>query len=142
MTLLEEFCLLLDELGLGTYDVNGLPGGTIFHTILPATPDVAMAAALYGGDESDSKNGWDEPSIQVRVRGLSTDSRVAEQRAQAVWDALHGLGRRYLTPGGTWLQLVICRNGGPVYIGRDSNGRHEFTVNAGVDLDRPTPNRP
>ncbi|MEV0619599.1 minor capsid protein [Nonomuraea sp. NPDC050404] len=141
MTLLEEFCALLDELGAGSYDAQGLPGGDIFHTVLPPAPDVAMAVALYGGGESDAALGWDEPSIQVRVRGTSTDARVAEQRAQAVYDLVHGLGDRYLTPGGTWLQLAIGVNGGPVYISTDGNGRHEYTCNFRVDLDRPTPNR-
>jgi hypothetical protein len=142
MTLLEEWCTLLDELGLGTYIPSGLPGGDIFHTVLPPSPDVAMAAALYGGPQSDSANGWDQPSIQVRVRGTAADSRIAEQRAQAVYDLVNGLGERYLTSGGTWLQLALGAQAGPVYIGRDQNGRHEYTVNFGVDLDRPTSNRP
>ncbi|NRQ35983.1 hypothetical protein HII36_29735 [Nonomuraea sp. NN258] len=142
MTLLDEWCSLLDELGLGTYQVDGGLGGTIFHTVLPPEPDVAIAAALYGGDESDSRNPWSEPRIQVRVRGTSTDAGVAEQLAQDVYDAVHGLGARELTPGGTWLQLAVGVQAGPVYIGPDANDRHEYTVNFRVDLDRPTPNRP
>lgn len=142
MTLLEEFCALLDELGLGTYEADGLPGGDIFHTALAAEPDEALAVARYAGPESDSENPWDEVNIQVRVRGTAVDARVAELRAQAVYDAVHGLGFRHLTPGGTWLQLVVGTQGGPIYIGRDQNGRHEYTANFRCDVQRSDiPNR-
>lgn len=142
MTLIEELASLLAELGLGTFNSDGSAGGTIFLAALPSSPDRAMAVARYGGAESDSLNPWDEISVQVRVRGPAADARQAEQDAQAVYDALHGLGMRELTPGGTWLQLAVCQNGGPVYIGRDQNGRHEWTVNVHVDVQRSTPNRP
>ncbi|MFF4989628.1 minor capsid protein [Streptosporangium saharense] len=141
MTLLEEFAALLDELGLGTYRADGTPGGNVFLAVLPSTPDVALAVALYGGAESDARNSWDEPRLQVRVRGTATDARVAEQRAQAVYDAMHGLGYRHLTPGGTWLQLALGVNGGPAYLSRDENGRHEYVINFRCDLQRSTPNR-
>lgn len=141
MTLLEELAQLLAGLGLGTYKADGTPGGTIYLAALPSSPDRAMAVARYGGAESDSLNPWDEVSVQVRVRGPAADARIAEQDAQAVYDALHGLGMRTLA-GGTWLQLAVCQNGGPVYIGRDQNGRHEWTVNVRVDVQRTTPNRP
>jgi len=141
LTLLEEFAALLAELGFGEYNADGTPGGTIFLTVLPAAPDRCMAVARSGGPESDSLNPWDEPSIQVRCRGPAADVRTAEQDAQAVYDHLHGLGMRELTPGGTWLQLAVCTQSGPVYIGRDQNGRHEYVVNARCDVQRSTPNR-
>lgn len=141
MTLLEEVAALLAELGLGTYQADGAAGGTIFTTRLPTSPDRCMAVARYGGAESDSRNPWDEPSIQIRCRGSAVDSREAETDAQAVYDALHGLGMRELTPGGTWLQLAICGGGGPAYIGTDGNGRHEYVVNVRCDVDHETPNR-
>lgn len=141
MTLLEEWATLMAELGLGTYEPDG-PGGTLYHPRLPSTPDQCMAIALYGGAESDSKNPYDEPSLQVRVRGPADDSRIAEADAQNVYDTLHGLGPRELTAGGTWLQLAICQNAGPVYIGVDQNGRHEYTVNVRCDVQRSTPQRP
>lgn len=141
MTLLEEWAALLAELGLGTYQSDGAAGGTIYTTKLPTAPDRAIAVARYGGAESDSRNPWDEPSIQIRCRGSAADSREAETDAQAVYDRLHGLGMRELTPGGTWLQLAICGGGGPAYIGTDQNGRPEYTVNVRCDLQRSTPNR-
>ncbi|MCC5580585.1 hypothetical protein IMZ11_33705 [Microtetraspora sp. AC03309] len=140
MTLLEELAQLLAGLGLGIYKVDGTAGGTIFLTVLPTSPDRAMAVARYGGAESDATDDYDEPSIQVRVRGPATDARIAEQDAQAVYDELHAIGSRSLA-GGTWLQDVIGTQSGPIYIGRDQSGRPEWTVNLRCEISRPSPNR-
>lgn len=141
MTLLEELAQLLADLGLGTYNADGTPGGTIYHPLLPASPDRCLAIARYGSSESDSVHPWDSLNVQIRVRGPRADARIAEADAQAVYDALHGLGDRELA-GGTWLELAVCTQGGPVYIGPDANGRHEWTVNFRIDIQRPTLNRP
>lgn len=140
MTILEEFAQLTHDLNLGTYHADGAAGGTVFLLTLPAAPDEAIAIARYGGSESDSLNPWDEVGIQFRIRGPAVDARTAETKAQALYDALHGIGYRAL-PGGTWLQLAIATGGGPIYIGRDTNGRHEFTVNLRCELQRTTANR-
>lgn len=140
MTLLEEVAALLDELGVGTYHADGTAGGTIYLAALPSAPDRAIAVARYGAGESDSRLGYDEVNLQIRTRGTRTDARTAEQDAQSVYDALHGLGERTL-PGGTWLQLAVAGQGGPIYIGRDEAGRHEYTVNVRAELRRVTSNR-
>ena len=140
MTLLEEFAALADQLGLGTYHADGEAGGTIFLAALPSAPDEALAIARYGGTEADSRLPYDEPSLQFLVRGRRADVRTAEANAQAVYDALHGLGMRTL-PGGMWLQLAVGTQGGPIYIGPDSNGRPEYTVNIRAEVRRPTPHR-
>lgn len=140
MTLLEEFAALLDELDVGTYHADGTAGGTVFLAALPTSPDRAIAVARYGAGESDSRLGYDEVNLQFRARGSSADARTAEQDAQSVYDALHGLGERTL-PGGTWLQLAVAGQGGPIYIGRDQNGRHEYTVNVRAEVRRVTRNR-
>lgn len=139
MTLLEELAQLLADLGLGTYTPTGT-GGTIYLATLPTSPDRAMAIALYGGGESDARHSHDAPSVQVRCRGTATDARTAETDAQAVYDTLHGLQAQTLA-GGTWLRHLVGVNGGPVYIGRDGNGRHEYTINFRAEISRPTPNR-
>lgn len=141
MTLSEEFALLLADLGVGTYHQDGTPGGTIYLTALPTTPDEAIAIARYGGTEADSRLPYDEVSLQVRARGTAADARAGEALAQAAYDALHGCGYRRL-PGGTWLQLAVCTGGGPAYIGRDENGRHEWTVNVRAEVERVTAHRP
>ncbi|MCP2261084.1 hypothetical protein LX15_004804 [Streptoalloteichus tenebrarius] len=140
MTLLEQLAHLLHDLGLGVYRADGRPGGDVFLAVLPQAPDSAVAVARYGGGEADSLLGWDEPRIQVRVRGPARDARVAEARAQAVYDALHGLGPRALV-GGTWLQLVVGVTSGPAYIGRDQAGRHEYTVNLRLEIRNRSVNR-
>ncbi|MBA9003733.1 minor capsid protein [Thermomonospora cellulosilytica] len=139
MTLLEEFARLLELRGLGEYHEDGSAGGSIFLAALPSSPDRCKAIALYGGGDADSRLAYDEPSLQVRCRG-TTDPRTAEADAQQVYDALHGLGMLTL-PGGTWLQLMLAKQSGPVYIGRDVNGRHEWTVNLQAEISRPTPHR-
>lgn len=139
MTLIEELATLFAARGLGTYNADGSAGGTIFLNALPTAPDRCMAVARYGGPESSSRAPYDEPRIQIRCRG-GTDPRESEIDAQAAYDVLHGLGRLYLA-GGTWLQLALGLQSGPVYIGRDQNGRHEHTANFSIQFRRPTPNR-
>lgn len=138
MTLLEEFARLLAERGLGTY--SELPGGDVFLVELPDLPDLATAVSLYAGPEADARLAYDEPSVQYRCRAPKGDSRVALARAQAIYDALHGLGSREL-PGGTWLQLMTGAQSGPIPLGRDQNGRHEWTVNFRTEVQRITANR-
>jgi hypothetical protein len=141
VTLAEEFAQLLADLGLGTYKADGTAGGTIYLHELPQGPDVALAVSEYGLAEADAKLPYAEPGIQVRVRGDAGDFRTAERLAKQVWDALHGLGGRTLA-GGTWLQLALCQQSAPMPLGRDGNGRPEWTVNARCEIEQSTPNRP
>lgn len=131
-TITEEFAQLLHNLGIGVYDLVGSTGD-IFLTSAPDTPDSAIAIARYGGQEADSLLGWDSPSVQVRIRGDNMDPRVAETRAQRVYDALHGLASRHL-PNGTWLALCVGTNSGPAYMGRDLKGRFEFVCNFRLEI--------
>jgi hypothetical protein len=141
VTVTEEVCLLLHELGVGVYDPDG-PGGTIYGATLPDAPDVALAVALYGtGGDASAAEPIDRQRIQVRARGTATDSRTGEALCQTAYDALNGLGYRAM-PGGTWLQLAYAHGGGPGYIGRDQTGRHEWTADLTLELERPTANRP
>ncbi|TQN26091.1 hypothetical protein FHX37_4629 [Haloactinospora alba] len=141
MTLTEEVANLLVSLDVGTYHADGTPGGTIYLTALPPRPDVALAVALYGGgSEASVLHPYDEPRVQVRTRGTAEDVRTGERLAQDAYDALHGLGMRTM-PGGTWLQLAVGLQSGPAYMGRDDSGRHEWTVNVRIEVQRSTPNR-
>lgn len=139
MTLLEEFAQLLAARGLGTFNADGSAGGTIFLAALPTAPDRCKALAIYGGAESSTLLDYDEPRLQIRCRG-GKDPREAETDAGVVYDALHGLGYLPL-PGGTWLQLAVGIQAGPVYIGVDANGRHEYVVNLRTEVSRPSANR-
>lgn len=132
MTLLEEIAYLAAELDLGTYTPDA-PGGTIYTALLPPDPDTCIAIARYGGTESLVTDDFDQPSIQIRIRGAAADTRTAEQLAERVYKAFHGLGPRTLA-GGSTLILAVCTQSGPVYIGPDQLGRHEYTVNMRCEL--------
>lgn len=132
MTLLEEFQQLLTVLGLDL--------GPSFVARMPSAPDRCVVLARYGGVESSLADNSDEPSIQFRLRGPATDVRIAEADAELLYDALNGLGMITL-PGGTWLQLAVGAQGGPIFIGQDANGRPEYTVNLRCDVSRTSTNR-
>ncbi|MFI9387772.1 minor capsid protein [Kutzneria sp. NPDC052558] len=138
MTVLEEFATLLHELGLGEYRPAG--GGTIFLAAAPDAPDAVLALTRAAGAQADPKLPYDEPVLQVRVRGSAHDPVGPEAAAQAVYDALHGLGNRAM-PGGTWLVLGVGTDGGPVYAGRDDNARDLWDVKFRMELHRPVGNR-
>lgn len=140
MTVTEEFAELLAALGLGDYHADGSLGGDVFLVNMPQSPDAAVAVNRYGGPESDSKLGYDRPSIQVRVRAPAGDVRTAEARAQGIYDALHGMSSREL-PGGTWLVLLVGTQGGPIPLGQDNLNRDEWTINFRAELRRQTANR-
>lgn len=139
-TVTEDLAQLLHDLGLGDYHSDGTVGGTIYLTHLPDTPEECMAVARYPGSTSDSRLPYDNVNLQVRVRGNAGDTRSGEAKAQAVYDAVHGLGPRPLTSGAELL-LAIAAQGGPVYMGRDENRRHEWAVNINCEIRRLTANR-
>lgn len=139
MTSTDEWARLLHELGVGVYK-PGEVGGNIFIPKLPDSPDLAIAVARYGGSEADSRNGWDEPRFQFRIRGPHTDTRLGEELAQRVYDELHGLSNR-LMPGGTWLNLAVGMQSGPNDFGPDAKHRPQWTVNIRADIERATRHR-
>jgi hypothetical protein len=129
--LLDGIARHLEARGLLSYDPDGVTGDTFIET-MPSRPDSAVALTLYGGPESDSKLGWDEPSLQVRTRG-GTDPRTSRQKNTAIRDELHGLGPITL-PDGTHLQLAIAIQAAPAYMGQDTSGRHEHVCNFRLDV--------
>jgi hypothetical protein len=132
MTLTEQVAALLDSLGVGVYDPGGTTG-TIYLVQLPEAPDVAMAVARYAGPDGDQD--VDDVSVQVRVRGTTADTRIGEQLAQQVYEALHGLTDVTLA-GGAHASLIYARQSGPTLSGRDTNGRDEWTINVQATIDR------
>lgn len=134
---LDGIARLLDAQGLATYRPTG-PGGDLFVEDMPPAPDAAVGLWLYGGEAPDTRNAYDTPRLQVRVRGTA-DPRVSRARAWAIYSALHGLAGAAL-PDGTWLILAAAR-GTPGPMGRDSSGRHEHVVNFDLDISAPTNHR-
>src|SRR5262245_56464166 len=118
---LDALARYLHELGLLTYDPHGV-FGDCFVEAMPPAPDEAVCLSLYGAGATDARNGWDERSVQVRVRGTA-DQRVSRRRCEALYSALHGLAGVALH-GEVWLVLAAAV-AAPASMGVDSNGRHE-----------------
>lgn len=138
--LLDGIARYLDANGLVDYDPTGATGDC-FLEAMPQTQagDLAVVLTLYDGMEADSKLPYDEPRLQVRVRG-TPDPRVSRARAQGIYSQLNGLGPIQL-PDGTRLQLCYAMQT-PASMGIDSLGRHEHTTNYQVEIVAPTVHRP
>ena len=103
-------------------------GGDCFIEKLPQDPDAAVALIGTGGFRSDSKLGYASPTFQVLVRGAPSDPRAAEAKAQAIYDALHGL-RNTTLDDGTWLVSCFGIQSAPVHVERDARDRHLYSLN-------------
>lgn len=117
------------------------PPGTVgvYVEHLPADPDVAVAVLTADGIESDSLLPWDQPTLQVRVRG-DRDVRTSQQIAQAIYSTLHGLHDTEL-PDGTWLGLAVCSGSGPTPSAPDDEGRWQWVVGVDAEVYAPTAHR-
>lgn len=126
-TFLDGIARHLQAQGLVDYRPDD-SGGDTFLDDMPSTPDEAVALTVYDAAvEPDSKLGYDEPRLQVRVRGTQ-DASVSRDRCAAIYSELHGLGPVTL-PDGTLLILCVALQSGPASMGKDQNGRHEHVVN-------------
>jgi hypothetical protein len=137
VALLDGIARYLDQLGLVEFDETGTTGDC-FEEVMPDKPDSAVSLTLYGGPEPDSKLPYEEPRVQVRVRG-GADPRVSRARAQAIYSALHGLDHETL-PDGTFVVLCIAIST-PASIGRDTNSRHEHVINFRCEITSVTAHR-
>jgi hypothetical protein len=120
-----EFAEYLDLEGVGTYDATGATGD-IFVETLPESPDECIALYTRSGPASSGPSQMDIRGLQVLVRGTQ-DPRGAGERAQSIYDLLHNLHAS--TVGNTYVYNCLGTQGGPVHIGRDANGRHEYSIN-------------
>jgi hypothetical protein len=129
----------LDDQDLITWNAASAAATNGFAEQLPQTPDIAVAITTYGGPEADSKLGYDEPSVQVMVRG-TTDPRVGRDLAARIYSQLHGLGQLQL-PDGTWLVSCVGVQSGPVPLGVDGNNRYRFALNFRTEIRAVTAHR-
>lgn len=128
----------LDDEGLGVYRVPGSvfaadEWAIVLEGMAP-TPDKVICVTQYEGIEADSSLPWDEPRVQIRVRG-NRDSMTSRDRAQLIYDLLNGLGPQTLST--VHLQLVIGLGSGPSALGQDQNMRFEHVVNFEVTMFNP-----
>ncbi|NUK07463.1 hypothetical protein HRW18_05425 [Streptomyces lunaelactis] len=125
--LLDGIALYLAERGIVTYDPDGVEGDCFIES-MPPRPGIAVVLTVYDdGREPDSLLAYDEPRMQVRVRG-DADPRTSRRLCKRIRSALHGLGPVTL-PNGIELILSVCLQGAPASLGVDTNGRHEHVAN-------------
>ncbi|WP_329423987.1 minor capsid protein [Streptomyces sp. NBC_01268] len=138
---LDGLARFLADRGLVTYTSGGGVDDTCFLEFMPSGPDEAVVLTVYDDRvEPDSLLPYDEPRVQVRVRG-TTDPRVSRRRCARIRSQLHGLGPVTL-PDGTELILSVCIQGAPASMGVDDNGRHEHVANFRMETYLPTAHRP
>ncbi|MCM2394361.1 minor capsid protein [Streptomyces albipurpureus] len=137
--LLDGIARHLSERGLVDYDPTGV-GGDCFIESMPSTPGVAVVLTLYDdGTEPDSRLPYDEPRMQVRVRG-DQDPRTSRRLCARIRIELHGLGPVTL-PGGVELILSVALQGAPAALGVDQSQRHEHVANFRMEHLSPTTHR-
>jgi hypothetical protein len=135
--LLDGLARYIADAGLAVYDLTS-PGCDLFLEAMPAAPDVCTVLTLYDAPEPDARLPYEEPRLQVRVRGTQ-DPRVSRQRCRAVYDLLHG-ARRITLPDGTYLVLALGRP--PASMGMDEQRRHEHVSNFRLEVEAITTHRP
>lgn len=129
-TVVDGMARLIAAASIGHYDPDAVtPDGAtpIAVADMPAKGTAAVVLTTYpGGPEPDSKNGWEYPRLQVRVRGSDPLAALALDRD--CYDALQAASGAL--PGSTWvLQDCYALNSEAQPLGPDKNGRHEFTRN-------------
>ncbi len=114
----------------------------ITKTVLPQTPDQAIALAAY--DVANAPSLSDTTlGLQVRSRGIRGDVAGGTSLGSLVFDALHGAHDFRLpspdeTPG-VWVVQAMLRSS--VSAGVDGNDRWSYIQNFYVDVHGPSPNR-
>lgn len=122
--LIEDIMQYLDDKGVARYEPDG--DGTVFMGEFPASPDHCIVVRSTGGLGSDAKLPYDNPTVQIMVRGRS-DPRPPYNKAREVYETIHGL--HSLQMGSTWVISIIAVQSEPAEIGKDDNGRYRFSQN-------------
>lgn len=136
MSVVDGMARILAAAGIGQYDPAAVldPSQTpIAVAAIPESPDTAVAVTTYpGGPEPDSRNGWEYPRLQVRVRALNPLDALDLDRAcyEALQEAAGDLG------AGLFLQDCYALQSEAQPLGVDANGRHEFTRNYQLSVAR------
>jgi len=107
------------------YDDTGTTGN-LFIDVMPETPGTAIAVWEYGGTESDAKLGYDEASVQIKVRSIPQTPTTAYDLVKLIYDHMHGLSKTL--PDGTVLIHCVAVTP-PQSLGEDDSNRHHQVVN-------------
>jgi hypothetical protein len=143
------FLRYLTAQGLVTY---GEDNPDAFLEDMPDTPvAVVVAFARPGGAETDGGNGYDEPGVQILVRGDPDDpgtpgrARSGYGRASAIRAALHGLHSVTLAEGTedeVWLVQCLATQSQPINLGDDPDDRPRWSIDFRTEVYAPTALRP
>ena len=122
----------LDDETLVTYTTAS--GGDCFLEHLPDAPDAAVMILSTGGNPTPAAATWgyDEPTVQLMVRGAPNDPTTPQARAVALYGELQGLRYTVLDEGGAdEVSLIVCESlqTAPVNIGTDHRNRYRYTLN-------------
>lgn len=109
-------------------------GGDCFLEHLPDSPDAAIMLLSTGGNPLPASDtfGYDEPTVQLMVRGAPLDPLGPAERALSLYDALQGLRYVTLDAGGEdEVRLIEARSSqtAPVALGSDEKDRYRFSLN-------------
>lgn len=115
---------LLVTAGIGTF--ASTTGWSISISRAPDSPNQMVSIIWIGGPAPNPKFLFDQPSIQVMVRGAPEDYLATEAKAQDVKDALLGLPAQ--TINGT-PYVGIWALGDTQFVGYDESERPTFTSN-------------
>lgn len=118
--------------GLVTYTTA--VGGDCFPEKLPDAPDASVMILSTGGNPTPAAATWgyNEPTVQLMVRGAPGDAATPQARAVALYGELQGL--RYVTldaGGADEVFVIVCESPqtAPVNIGIDLKNRYRYTLN-------------
>lgn len=107
------------------HDLNG-------DRLVILTEDGGIQPETPADPGSQGDAAWRRPQVQVRVRGEPWQGPPVEEKAQEIWDAVHGLNG--VTMGDVEYIGLRCLSD-PIFIGFDDNGRPEITFS--VQMTRP-----
>jgi hypothetical protein len=99
---------------------------SLFKGYLPEDIDSGIVVIDTGGLEPDRELVMSEPTVQVFVR--NTSYSTGKSKIDAVKTALHQQKNTQLIPSGIYFYYIFAIQE-PGNLGRDENGRHEFSIN-------------
>jgi hypothetical protein len=129
MTAEDDIAAYLATGGFGTV------GTSIFLNTMPPTPDACIAVSVYAGgppERTYDGSGNDNPSVQVRVR--DSNAGTARTKVEQIYNYLDG--RSNTTINSTFYLGIFAINSGAIPMGKDENGRTEYTWNFSVKRSR------
>ena len=130
--LIREIALYIDSQNIGTFDETGT-SGNIFISTIPPLPDECICIFPTGGPTGDAKLNYDNPNIQIWIRGTQHPLTGLE-KANQVYKALQGFNGQAFASGGHYIVDCLGIQSYPIHIGKDDNERHEYSLNFSLEI--------